>query len=315
MARTSGHTEPVERLGVPAVMVTDGPHGLRKQPADSDHLGLGDSVPATCFPPAAGLASSWDRRSPRPRRRGFGRRVPRPRGRGAARPGLNMKRSPLCGRNFEYFSERGRVPGRARAAPVRRRSAHRIPLVRRPPPSGRLPLRPRPLLHHLQPGRADYQGTRRRRRQRSRGVPDRDEHRCPGRRRDGPGVRPGRRGVGVPAEQELKAFVKVSLEPGDSTRVRLRLHARAFAFWHTPLRRWVTEGGAFDGESAPHHATSGSPRASNSAAKTSCPRSRRTPQRQRGSTTPWQAQGSAPSSESAGPVTCPPCSTTPSTAR
>ncbi len=60
MARTSGHTEPVERLGVPAVMVTDGPHGLRKQPADSDHLGLGDSVPATCFPPAPGLASSWD---------------------------------------------------------------------------------------------------------------------------------------------------------------------------------------------------------------------------------------------------------------
>src|SRR5690349_15023867 len=54
------HTQPVERLGVPAVMVTDGPHGLRKQAEESDHLGLIASVPATCFPPAAGLASSWD---------------------------------------------------------------------------------------------------------------------------------------------------------------------------------------------------------------------------------------------------------------
>ncbi|GAA0240217.1 glycoside hydrolase family 3 C-terminal domain-containing protein [Cryptosporangium japonicum] len=99
------HTQPVERLGVPAVMVTDGPHGLRKQAEESDHLGLVASVPATCFPPAAGLASSWDT--------DLLHRV------GAALaaecrasgvsvllgPGVNMKRTPLCGRNFEYFSE------------------------------------------------------------------------------------------------------------------------------------------------------------------------------------------------------------------
>ncbi len=54
------HTEPVERLGVPGIMVTDGPHGLRKQADEADHLGLNRSVPATCFPPAAGLASTWN---------------------------------------------------------------------------------------------------------------------------------------------------------------------------------------------------------------------------------------------------------------
>ncbi len=54
------HTAPVERLGVPAVMVTDGPHGLRKQPDEADHAGIGGSNPATCFPTASALASSWD---------------------------------------------------------------------------------------------------------------------------------------------------------------------------------------------------------------------------------------------------------------
>ncbi|CAN5330951.1 hypothetical protein BH09ACT8_BH09ACT8_65080 [soil metagenome] len=54
------HTEPVERHGVPSIMLTDGPHGLRKQPDSGDHLGIGDSVPATCFPPAVGLGCAWD---------------------------------------------------------------------------------------------------------------------------------------------------------------------------------------------------------------------------------------------------------------
>src|SRR4051794_8547896 len=52
------YTKPVERLGIPSIMVTDGPHGLRKQREGGDHLGIGDSVPATCFPPAVGLGSS-----------------------------------------------------------------------------------------------------------------------------------------------------------------------------------------------------------------------------------------------------------------
>jgi beta-glucosidase len=108
-ALTSGsdfwHTEPVERLGVPAVMVTDGPHGLRKQDTSADHLGLGASVPATCFPPAAALASTWD---PELLHRVGGALGRETRGNDVAvllGPGVNMKRSPLCGRNFEYFSE------------------------------------------------------------------------------------------------------------------------------------------------------------------------------------------------------------------
>jgi beta-glucosidase len=99
------HTQPIERLGIPSILVTDGPHGLRKQAGTGDHLGLNGSVPATCFPPAAGLASSWDT--------ALIDRV----GRALAveslaegvsvllGPGVNMKRTPLCGRNFEYFSE------------------------------------------------------------------------------------------------------------------------------------------------------------------------------------------------------------------
>src|SRR5690349_22657320 len=54
------YTKPIERLGIPSIMVTDGPHGLRKQREGGYHLGIGDRVPATCFPPAVGLGSSWD---------------------------------------------------------------------------------------------------------------------------------------------------------------------------------------------------------------------------------------------------------------
>ncbi|MTE23940.1 glycoside hydrolase family 3 C-terminal domain-containing protein [Microbacterium sp. ZXX196] len=95
----------VERLNVPSIMVTDGPHGLRKQAGESDHLGLNESVPATCFPPAVGLGASWDPE--------LAARVGAAIGREAAiedvavvlGPGVNIKRSVLCGRNFEYFSE------------------------------------------------------------------------------------------------------------------------------------------------------------------------------------------------------------------
>ncbi|GAA4722892.1 glycoside hydrolase family 3 C-terminal domain-containing protein [Isoptericola chiayiensis] len=105
------NTQAVERLGVPAVMVTDGPHGLRKQAGAADHVGLNDSVPATCFPTAAGLASTWDR--------GLVRRVGEALGVETRAndvavllgPGVNMKRSPLCGRNFEYFSEDPHLAG------------------------------------------------------------------------------------------------------------------------------------------------------------------------------------------------------------
>lgn len=99
------YTAPVERLGIPKIMVSDGPHGLRAQPGEGDHLGLGGSLPATCFPTASAVASTWN---PDLLRR-IGQALAQ-----EARacnlsvilgPGVNMKRSPLCGRNFEYFSE------------------------------------------------------------------------------------------------------------------------------------------------------------------------------------------------------------------
>lgn len=121
-ALTSGdrfwYTESVERLQIPSIMLTDGPHGLRKQRAGGDHLGIGDSVPATCFPPAAALGSSWDV--------GLVERVGAALGTEAANadvgvllgPGMNIKRSPLCGRNFEYLSEDPLISGVLAAALV-----------------------------------------------------------------------------------------------------------------------------------------------------------------------------------------------------
>jgi beta-glucosidase len=99
------YTTAVERLGVPKIMVSDGPHGLRAQPGEGDHLGLGGSLPATCFPTASAIASAWNP--------GLLRRIGTALAQEARAinlsvilgPGINMKRSPLCGRNFEYFSE------------------------------------------------------------------------------------------------------------------------------------------------------------------------------------------------------------------
>jgi len=99
------HLKGVERLGIPSIMVTDGPHGLRKQRADADHLGLFDSVPATCFPSAAGLACSWDRELIRSVGVALGEECQAENVAVLLGPGANIKRSPLCGRNFEYFSE------------------------------------------------------------------------------------------------------------------------------------------------------------------------------------------------------------------
>ncbi|WP_217597454.1 beta-glucosidase [Cohnella sp. GbtcB17] len=99
------HMKGVERLGIPSIMLTDGPHGLRKQKASADHLGLFDSVPATCFPSAAGLASSWDRELIRKVGVALGEECQAEDVAVLLGPGANIKRSPLCGRNFEYFSE------------------------------------------------------------------------------------------------------------------------------------------------------------------------------------------------------------------
>ena len=97
-------TKAVERLGIPSIMMTDGPHGLRKQ-AGEDAVGLMDSVPATCFPSGVGLASTWDTALLHKVGTALGKES-KAEGVGIILgPAVNMKRSPLCGRNFEYFSE------------------------------------------------------------------------------------------------------------------------------------------------------------------------------------------------------------------
>ncbi|WP_194410467.1 glycoside hydrolase family 3 C-terminal domain-containing protein [Microbacterium cremeum] len=112
-------TKPIERAGVPAIMVTDGPHGLRKQREGGDHLGLGDSVPATCFPPAVGLGSAWDADLVHRVGEALGTEASLENVAVLLGPGINIKRSPLCGRNFEYFSEDPIVSGVLGAAMVR----------------------------------------------------------------------------------------------------------------------------------------------------------------------------------------------------
>ncbi len=111
-------TQPIERLGIPAIMVSDGPHGLRKQAEGGDHLGLTASVPATCFPPAVGLASSWDVSLLARVGEALGAETRAADVAVLLGPGVNMKRSPLCGRNFEYFSEDPLLAGELAAAMV-----------------------------------------------------------------------------------------------------------------------------------------------------------------------------------------------------
>jgi len=99
------HTKSVERLGIPKIMVADGPHGLRKQADAADHLGLNQSVPATCFPSGATLACSWDKNLLQKVGIALGEECQAENVALILGPAANIKRSPLCGRNFEYFSE------------------------------------------------------------------------------------------------------------------------------------------------------------------------------------------------------------------
>lgn len=99
------HTKAVERLGIPAVMMADGPHGLRKQTGRADHLGIGESVKAVCFPTGAALASSFDRELLEQVGEHLGDEAAAEGLHTVLGPAVNIKRGPLCGRNFEYFSE------------------------------------------------------------------------------------------------------------------------------------------------------------------------------------------------------------------
>jgi len=99
------HLKGIGRLNVPTIMVADGPHGLRKQADDTDHLGAGGSVVATCFPTACATACSFDRDLLRQLGEALGKEARQENVQVVLGPGANIKRSPLCGRNFEYFSE------------------------------------------------------------------------------------------------------------------------------------------------------------------------------------------------------------------
>jgi beta-glucosidase len=112
------HTAGVREFGIEPVMLSDGPHGLRKQPERGEATGQYRSVPATCFPTASALASSWDPGLAREVGAALGAEA---RAQGVAvvlGPGVNIKRSPLCGRNFEYLSEDPHLAGRMAAAIV-----------------------------------------------------------------------------------------------------------------------------------------------------------------------------------------------------
>jgi len=99
------HTKGIERLGIPSIMVADGPHGLRKVLGDSQEIDLQQSHPATCFPTASALASTWNRDLITQVGNALGEECRAGKVGVILGPGVNIKRSPLCGRNFEYFSE------------------------------------------------------------------------------------------------------------------------------------------------------------------------------------------------------------------
>jgi beta-glucosidase len=118
-------TRTIERLGIEPVWMSDGPHGVRKQVGSADHLGLNGSEPATCFPTAATIACSWDEDLATQVGSALGREASAQGVGVLLGPGLNIKRSPLGGRNFEYFSEDPELAGRLAYAASRARVSQR----------------------------------------------------------------------------------------------------------------------------------------------------------------------------------------------
>lgn len=110
------HLKGIERLDIPGVMVCDGPHGLRKQDSSADHLGINDSIKAVCFPPACLSACSFDRDLLTKLGEAIGKEAQAEEVSVVLGPAVNIKRSPLCGRNFEYYSEDPYLAGEAAAA-------------------------------------------------------------------------------------------------------------------------------------------------------------------------------------------------------
>ena len=117
--KNTWQTQDYPKQGVPAIWLSDGPNGLRKQAGAADHLGLNPSEPATCFPTAATMANSWNLALGEEVGRALGEETAAYRVNVLLGPGLNVKRSPLCGRSFEYFSEDPYLSGKMAAAYVR----------------------------------------------------------------------------------------------------------------------------------------------------------------------------------------------------
>lgn len=112
-------TRAYEEFGIPSLFLADGPHGLRKQIAETDHLGLNPSVNATCFPTAAAMANSWNEELGESVGEALGEEAAAQKVNVLLGPGINIKRNPRCGRNFEYFSEDPYLAGKMAAAYVR----------------------------------------------------------------------------------------------------------------------------------------------------------------------------------------------------
>ena len=119
-------TQEIERLGIKNMFLADGPHGIRKQTAAADHLGLNPSNPATCFPTAATVANSWNEELAEKIGEYLGAEAVEQKVNVLLGPGINMKRNPLCGRNFEYFSEDPYLAGKMAAGYIRGIQSHGI---------------------------------------------------------------------------------------------------------------------------------------------------------------------------------------------
>ncbi|MCR5338512.1 MAG: glycoside hydrolase family 3 C-terminal domain-containing protein [Lachnospiraceae bacterium] len=113
------HTKKVERLDIPDSMVADGPHGIRKQDLEGDHLGINDSIVAVCFPAGCATAASFDTDLIEKMGEALGESAQAENLSVVLGPAVNIKRSPLCGRNFEYYSEDPFLAGKMAAAYIK----------------------------------------------------------------------------------------------------------------------------------------------------------------------------------------------------
>lgn len=117
--KTIWETQDIPRLNIPSISCSDGSHGIRKQAGAGDHLGLNASLPATCFPTAATVANSWDEELGYAVGTALGKEAVTQDVHVVLGPGLNIKRNPLCGRNFEYYSEDPYLSGKMAGSYIR----------------------------------------------------------------------------------------------------------------------------------------------------------------------------------------------------